>query len=53
MKSRSFKITCLKWPYRHTRHLRWVAGLIWPLQSFPHRLAIELELRRCEGSWER
>jgi hypothetical protein len=52
MKSRSFKITCWKWLYRHTRQLRWLVGLIWPLHTFPHRLALELELRRCEASWE-
>lgn len=52
MKSRSFKITCWKWLYRLTHQLRWLVGVIWPLQSFPRRLAIELELRRCEGSWE-
>jgi hypothetical protein len=50
MKSRSFKITCWKWLQRHTRHLRWLAGLIWPLQQLPRKLAIELELRRCERS---
>jgi hypothetical protein len=52
MKSRLFKITCWKWLYRHTCQLRWLAGLIWPLQSLPRKLVIELELRRCEASWE-
>ncbi len=52
MKSRSFKISCWKWLYRHTRQLRWLVGMAWPLQYLPRKLAIELELRRCEASWK-
>jgi hypothetical protein len=52
MKSRSLKLTCWKWLYRYTRQQRWLVGLIWPLHQLPRELAIELELRRCEGSWE-
>lgn len=52
MKNHSFKITCWGWLYRHTRHLHWLVALTWPVQSFPHKLAIELELRRCERIWK-
>ncbi|QPN57011.1 hypothetical protein I1E95_02200 [Synechococcus sp. CBW1107] len=51
MKCRTLKITCWFWLQRHTRSLRWFVGLAWPLQQFPRKLAIELELRRCERSW--
>ena len=53
MKSRSWKLTCWFWLYRQTRGLRWFAGLVWPLRALPRRLAIELELRRCERRWQR
>ena len=51
MKSRFLKLTCWFWLQRQTRHLRWFLGLIWPLQALPRKLAIEMELRRCERSW--
>ncbi len=53
MKSRSWKLTCWFWLYRQTRGLRWFVALVWPLQDLPRRLAIELELRRCERRWKR
>jgi len=52
MKNHSFKITCWGWLYRHTRHLRWLVASTWPVQSFPLRLTIELELRSCERIWK-
>ncbi|CAK6689083.1 hypothetical protein BBFGKLBO_00544 [Synechococcus sp. CBW1107] len=53
MKCRTLKITCWFWLQRHTRTLRWFVGLAWPLRDLPRKLAIELELRRCERSWKR
>jgi len=53
MKSRSWKLTCWYWVQRNTRGVRWLVALVWPLHHLPRRLAIELELRRCERSWRR
>jgi hypothetical protein len=53
MKSRTWKLTCWFWLYRQTRGLRWFMALVWPLHQLPRRLAIELELRRCERRWKR
>ena len=53
MKSRSWKLACWFWVQRNTRGLRWLVALIWPLHQLPRKLAIELELRRCEASWRR
>jgi len=36
---------------RQTRMLRWLWFLLWPLSELPRKLAIELELRRCERQW--
>jgi len=36
---------------RQTRTLRWLWFLLWPLPELPRKLAIELELRRCERQW--
>ncbi len=53
MKSRRLKLTCWYWLQRHTRTLRWLLALIWPLPQLPGKLALELELRRCERNWRK